>query len=147
MNKKILYLDIDGVLLGKRDPDDAEIVLANYAKDFIKYCLKHYKCYWLTSHCSNGSEKPVIHLLNAYADGPVMKLIRQIKPSRWNVLKTEAIDFTSDFYWIDDQLIYSEIEALRKHHLLNRWIRIDTRSNPDDLKRAIALLKRRSSAD
>jgi len=145
MKSKLLYLDVDGVLLGKKHPADIDIVLANYAEEFLKHCLQNYKCYWLTTHCKNGEERAVINELNRYANNSVMELVKQIKATSWNVLKTEAIDFASDFYWIDDQLIYSEIEVLRQNDSLNRWIRIDTRSNPDDLKLAIKLLEKRAS--
>lgn len=87
------------------------------------------------------------NLSNRYVNSAVLELVKQIKPTSWNVLKTEAIDFASDFYWIDDQLIYSEIEVLRQNDSLNRWIRICTRSNPDDLKLAITLLEKRASKE
>lgn len=146
MGDKLLYLDIDGVLLGKQHPDDAEIVLANHAEEFLRYCLNNFTCYWLTTHCRPSSEHSVLEAFSGYADGAVFELLKKIKTSSWNMLKTEAIDFSSDFHWIDDQPIYSEIEVLRRHNALDRWIQIDTEANPDDLKRAIAILKDRNSS-
>lgn len=32
VGKKVLYIDIDGVLLGKNDSESSEVVLAKYAK-------------------------------------------------------------------------------------------------------------------
>ena len=145
INKKVLYLDIDGVLLGKRTPDNVEIVLANYAKEFLEYCLRYYKCYWLTTHCRDGNQGPVINLFRKYADNDVMNLIETIKPAPWNTLKTEAIDFKSDFYWIDDGLLQSEAELLHKNNCYNKWIKVDTRANPDDLKRAMQTLRRKDN--
>lgn len=47
-----------------------------------------------------------------------------IKPTRWKTFKTEAIDFKSDFYWIEDQLMAHEKEILEKNNVLDRWIKV-----------------------
>jgi len=139
-----VYVDLDGVLLGKAQPDDREIVLARHARELLEYCIQHYQCYWLTTHCKDGDTTPVVNILERYADEPVMKLIRAIKPTSWKTMKTEAIDFQLDFYLIDDQLLQYEIELLKEKAVLNRWIQVDTRRNPDDLKRAISIVEGRS---
>jgi len=141
MNSRLLYLDIDGVLLGKARPGDAEIVLARYAEEFLTYSLQHYHCFWLTTHCHNGDSADVINLLKRYAGEKVIKMAKDIGPVYWKTLKTEAIDVKSDFYWIDDQLLWSEIQWLKKNNVFDRWIQTDTRKNPDDLIRAISILK------
>jgi len=136
------YIDLDGALLGKAQPDDREIILAKHAKEFLECCVQRYQCYWLTTHCKDGDTTRVVNILERYADEPVMKLIRAIKPTSWKTMKTEAIDFQSDFCLIDDQLLQYEIELLKKKGVLNRWIQVDTRRNPDDLKHAIAMLQK-----
>jgi len=141
MHTKLLYLDVDGVLLGKTEPNDVEVIMAKHAKEFLEYCLQRYKCYWLTTHCKKGNTTAIVNLLKKYTDESVMKLIKAINPTSWKTLKTEAIDFQSDFYWIDDQLLWSEIELLKKNNVFNRWIQVDTRRNPDDLKRVISILE------
>jgi hypothetical protein len=141
MKTKLLYLDIDGVLLGKNEPDSIEVVLARYAKEFLTYCLQNYDCYWLTTHCKEKDTTALVNYLREYADRPVIELIKAIKPISWKTLKTEAIDFSSDFYWIDNELLQCEVEILRQNKVLNRWIEVDTRKHPDDLKRAISILK------
>lgn len=140
MNKKLLYLDIDGVLLGKRDPNDVEIVLANYAKEFLKLATHYYDCYWLTTHCQDGNVEGAINALKGFCNEELLRLAEMIKPTVWKRSKTEAIDFTSDFYWIEDQPLAFEIEILHKNKSYKRWIKIDTRANPNDLKRAAHVL-------
>ena len=98
MNNKLLYLDVDSILLGKDSPDDAQIILAKHAKKFLEFCLAHFQYYWLTTYCKEGNTTVVANLLRRYADESLMELIRAIAPAPWRTLKTEAINFQSDFY-------------------------------------------------
>jgi len=138
MIKKILYLDVDGVLLGKNSLN--EVTLAPYAKEFLSFCLENFKCYWLTTHCKDGEIENVIRQIKEYADDFVIGLIRQILPTTWETLKTEVIDFTSDFFWVDDSPLQYEIEQLKMNNVFHRWIEVNTRKCPDDLKRAMSIL-------
>lgn len=72
-----------------------------------------------------------------------MRMIESIEPTRWNTLKTEAIDMDSDFHWTDDRLLQSEAEVLRAHGVHDRLVIADSRSRPDDLARVIELLRER----
>jgi len=141
MKTKILYLDIDGVLLGKNNPNNMEVVLARYAKEFLELCIRNYECYWLSTHCKEGDVTPLVNYLKIYADKHIIRLINVIKPTSWQTLKTEAINFESDFYWVEDDLLQCEKEILRQNKVLNRWIEVNTRKYPYDLKRAINILK------
>jgi uncharacterized protein with von Willebrand factor type A (vWA) domain len=141
INNRILFLDIDGVLLGKARPSDTEVVLAKYAKEFLEYSLQHYQCFWLTTHCHDGDSTPVINLLKRYAPDNIIILAKDISPVSWKTLKTEVIDINSDFYWVDDQLLWSEIQWLKKNNVLDRWLQVDTRRNPCDFKRVISILQ------
>jgi hypothetical protein len=145
MNKKqsLLYLDIDGVLLGKNNPNDTEIILAKHAKEFLEFCLENFKCYWLTTHCKDGDASPLIQQLREYADDSVIELIRRFCPAIWKTLKTEAIDFASDFYWIDDDPLQCEIDQLKQNKVFDRWIEVNTRKRPDGLSLAIKTLRER----
>lgn len=134
--KSKLYIDIDGVLLGKKTPDDHEICLASGARDFLVYALWHFDCYWLTSHANRGDARPALEALKPYGDKVFMEMAKLVKPVTWKTLKTEAIDLKSDFYWLDDQLLQTEREVLEKAGKLDRWIRVDTRANFTDLIRA-----------
>ena len=63
-----------------------------------------------------------------------------IKPTRFSVLKTEAMD--GDFFWIDDQPLQAELADLQRTDLHDRWIEINTRLRPDDLYYAVDELRR-----
>lgn len=140
ISKVRLYIDVDAVLLGKSRSDDAEIVLAKYAREFLEKCLEKYDCYWLTSHCKEGDNTSVLEYLNPYVNNYEMELLKNIKSVEWDVLKTEAIDLKSEFYWIDDQLLQLEKDILEKNDVSGRWIQVNTRKNPNDLKRALLVL-------
>ena len=44
-----LFLDIDGVLLGRRQPGAEDVCLANHALSFLAFCNEHFECCWLTT--------------------------------------------------------------------------------------------------
>lgn len=138
---KKLYIDVDGVLLGKNDPDNIEVVLARHAEEFLRFCLKSYDCYWLTTHCTEGNNANVIRWLKKYAGDTIIELVKGIKPTTWRTFKTEAIDFSSQFFWIDDEPLQHEKNILEKNNSFGRWIKVDTCKDPDDLKRAMEILR------
>ena len=90
------YIDFDGVLLKARDPYHAE-----YAEEFISYIVEHFDCYWLTTHCK-GDTTPTINYLSEYFSDSALKKLKRIKPTMWDTLKTDALDFSSKFIWFDD---------------------------------------------
>ena len=122
-----IYLDIDGVLLAN------ELNAANYAKEFIERIVSEYPVYWLTTHCQGDASVPVSHIKHLFDDATV-RLLEQIKPTKWEHAKTEAIDFSSPFLWYDDDLFDDEREALRQHNALDNWIQVDLAKNPDALR-------------
>jgi hypothetical protein len=79
--KRILYLDIDGVLLGKEHRDDKKIVLTKFAEAFLKFSLDNFKCYWLTTHGHEADTAAIINLLQRYAGENVIRLVKQIQPT------------------------------------------------------------------
>jgi len=125
-----LFIDIDGVLLGKNETSD-EVVLANHAAEFLEYSLKHFSCYWLTTHCK-GSVETVIDYLTPYADAKFIELIKCIKPTNFRTFKTEAL--FGDFIWVDDQPTAYEIQYLDEQGLLDRWLQINTRKDINELR-------------
>lgn len=134
-----LYLDIDGVFLGKTDPASHEIVLARHAGRFVEFALESFECYWLTTHCQ-GDSGPVIEYLRPYCDVPLLRLLASIRPTRWRTLKTEAL--VPPFLWLDDSPLALEIAWLRDRGFEDRWIHVDTRKRPDDLVEARRVLGR-----
>jgi len=135
--KTKLYLDIDGVVLGQVSRNDPTIVLAKYIKDFLEFCTSNFDCYWLTTHCKDDNSDNVIKYLSKYSDDLTLEYFQKIKPSKWTTLKTEAIELTSDFYWIDDAPLSVERDILNKHNKSKSLIQINTRKNQDDLLKAM----------
>ena len=113
-----VYLDIDGVLL----THDHKI--PEYLEEFISYLMKHHQCYWLTTHCRGGRNRTAEYLSQFYS-GNTLAILNQVKKTDWMDLKTEAIDFTSSFVWLDDFPFQSEKQILKKHNRLHSMIVVD----------------------
>lgn len=128
-----LYLDIDGVLLTKRRPQAAD-----YAAEFIAFITAHFDCYWLTTHCK-GDNQVVCAYLTEYFDPQTMKKLTAVKPTCWNALKTDAIDFDHRFVWLDDAPLIAEKVMLEELGKTDCLIMVDLQ-RPDELKRLKKLL-------
>lgn len=63
-------------------------------------------------------------------------LIKNIFPTTWNTLKTEAINFSQPFYWFDDYLLEVEKRILLENRCLEKWIKIDLDKNGNNIMRA-----------
>lgn len=125
-----IYLDIDGVILAN------DLQPANHAKEFIKHITDNHTVYWLTTHCKGDADYTVNHI-NRFFDIETISLLKKIKPTNWNTWKTEAIDFSQPFIWLDDQIFEVEKRDLEKHNALSSWIEINLSKNVDQLKSLI----------
>lgn len=135
--KPNLYLDIDGVLLGKDDPASSRVVLARHSLEFLTFVLDSFQCYWLTTHCK-GDAQPVLAYLKPYLPNDLMALAQRIQPTTFDIMKTDAL--RGDYYWVDDSPLACEIAWLKSKGMFSRWIQVDTRKRPDDLLQAITRL-------
>ena len=115
-----LYLDVDGVILTKRHIRPVD----NISK-LLDYVLSAFDCYWLTTHCRDGNAEGLIKMLSSYYHSAMIAKFRRIKPTTWDALKTEAIDFNTDFYWLDDYVLEAEKKVLRQHECLEKLIVVD----------------------
>jgi len=134
MNMNI-YLDIDGVLL--IDEKHA----SPYADEFLQHMLKKYpdSTYWLTTHNWQG-ENRAKEVLAPYLKPETVELLVKIKPSEWKELKTDAIDFSQDFLWFDDDLWPEELKTLEENNSTGNFIMIDLSKDPEMLKSLIDAL-------
>ena len=123
---KKLYLDVDGVILNKDGSP------AKHLKKFLEHILSKYDVYWLTTHCKGDAEYTV-NYLSRYLDPEIIDLLRIIKPTTFDRLKTEALDFKSDFLWLDDYLFDSEIKTLEKYGALTAWKKVDLKGDQNYL--------------
>lgn len=122
-----IYLDIDGVILAN------DLQKAKHSEEFIKFLTDNHNVYWLTTHCKGDAEYTV-NFISRFFDADTIETLKKIKPTNWNTLKTEAIDYEAPFLWFDDQLFDSEKDELDCRNLLDRWIEVDLSKNVDQLK-------------
>ena len=130
-----VYLDIDGVLLANEDN------LAIGAVEFIKYAVKNFDVYWLTTHCMDGTTEHAIDYLNRAAKEDLSPWLEKFKPVTWSLKKTEAIDFSKPFLWFDDDCFTGEKIDLQEHNAMNSWIEIDLRTTPDQMAKELITLQ------
>lgn len=134
-----IYLDIDGVMLGTKSPQEDITKL-------IRYILEHYpdSTYWLTTRCKGGVNRCAEWLkLSGFPADLADEMDKIIKPTDWGVMKTEAIDMDQDFIWFDDSLFETERRTLEAYYVLEDFYRM----NPKDTeaaKKALEFLKERS---
>jgi hypothetical protein len=129
-----IFLDIDGVLLANdKHP-------ANYVHEFLEYVLKNYpdSTYWLTTHCQGDANRPIQDVGHLF-DSKTVELMKRIKPTTWlnSPSKTEAIDFSEPFLWFDDDLFISERNELIERDVLENWIEVDLKKDPDQLQKFV----------
>jgi len=88
----------------------------------------------LTTHCQ-GDATRVVNDIQYLFDDKTVELLKIIKPTTWmnSSNKAEAIDFAKPFLWFDDNCLYGECQALAEHDVLENWIRVDLRNDPNQL--------------
>lgn len=130
-----IYLDIDGVILAN-DKNGA-----NYVHEFLEHITTKYpdSTYWLTTHCQ-GNAQTAVERLREVLKPETIELLSNIKPTRWDTAKTEAIDFTKPFLWFDDDLYDEERIDLEKYGVISGWIEVDLSKNENHLKELIKIL-------
>lgn len=121
-----IYLDIDGVILTKG------VLPALHLDKFLKYVLRNYSVFWLTSRY-HGEKQKIIQYLSQFLSPEIISLLGQINSTHFDLDKTEAIDFSKHFFWLDNELFDSEKNTLRKHDSYDSWIELDLIKNPDQL--------------
>jgi len=123
-----IYLDIDGVLLHKDGTP------ANGAADFLKFVTDNFDCYWLTTHC-NGDARTAVNYLKGILPNETIALIGKIKPTNMTALKTDQIDFSRKFIWLDDYVMQAERAILKEKGCLASLCEINLSVDPDSLNR------------
>ena len=121
-----IYIDIDGVILTKGGTP------ALHLDKFLRYILSNYSVSWLTSRC-RGDSKYTVKYLSKFLLPEIIALIERIKPTSFQLDKTEAIDFDKKFFWLDDELFVSEEKTLKEQGKYDSWIEVDLIKNPNQL--------------
>ncbi|MBQ7812058.1 MAG: hypothetical protein IJZ70_06595 [Bacteroidales bacterium] len=125
-----LYLDIDGVLLNYGGDS-----IAKHSIEFIDYVTNEFDCYWLTTHCK-GDSTPAIEYLSIYFPQETIEKLKRIKPTYREDLKTEGIDFDSNFIWLDDYPFQAEIAVLGNFGASESLYRVNL-ANEDELHKVM----------
>ena len=128
MKLKKLYVDIDGVLLTKKQPRKAEGV-----DTFIDFAISNFQCYWLTTHCK-GDSQTALNYLTRYFESSMLNKLTKFKSTTWDALKTDGIDLKSDFYWLDDAPLKYEVNYLKSINKSDRLIIVNL-ENQNELER------------
>lgn len=123
-----IYLDIDGVLLAN------EMHAAVGADEFLRAILKKYpeNTYWLTTHCWRG-ENRCVEVLRPALQPKTVALLTNIRPTDWDELKTDAIDFSQPFLWFDDDLLPDEAKVLEQHNAIDSYVPVNLQTHPGQL--------------
>ena len=130
-----IYIDIDGVLVGTKSPKEDII-------DLLQWIVSYYphNTYWLTTHCQRESNRCSEYLKRQQFPKPIIEAVTQcFKPTEWDVLKTDAIDFAEEFVWLEDAPLQSELQVLKEKAALNCLLPMD-KHNPQMAKLALKQL-------
>lgn len=133
MKKKNIYIDIDGVLLTTKNTKPAQ-----HSTEFIDFILDNYNCYWLTTYC-HGDSKQAIKYLTPYFDRTTLNKLELVKPTIWKTLKTEAIEFATDFFGLTTIHLLPK-NILIAHNCLHKLITVNL-NRRKELKRVIDVIK------
>jgi hypothetical protein len=76
--------------------------------------------------------------------GPqTLEYLSKIQPTVWETLKTETIDFQSDFFCLEDQSFTSESKVLELHSAHTNLITIDLTQQQEKLLQLKFIIKNR----
>lgn len=126
-----IYLDVDGTLIHEELSEKNGQAAAGLA-DFI-VALRPHDVYWLTTRCTNGDATNPRNTLKSVLPSELHADIDRIKPTSWQDLKTNAIDFNSDFIWFDNEIYSGEQKKLEECTENQMVIEVDLRNNPEHL--------------
>jgi hypothetical protein len=126
-----IYLDIDGTMIHE-DRWDMDNPAAKGLEDFI-IALRPYDTYWLTTHCTTGDTNKARQIMKKVLPQPLHPDIERIKGTVWTDMKTEALDWNSDFIWFDNDIFAAEWKALEQCKDNQSVVQVDLRNNPEQL--------------
>lgn len=121
-----IYLDIDGVLLDKNG------IVADHFEEFLEKMLEKHDVFWLTTHCHGGECDAIDHISAKNKLSPrALELLGKIKMTDWAALKTDAIDFSQEFAWIDDYVMDAEKKVLLENNSFCNLHEVNLKDKPD----------------
>ncbi len=124
-----IYLDIDGTLIHE---DLAETKSAEGLAEFI-ITLRSHETYWLTTHCRDGNPERAREIMKRYLPPELQPDIDRIKPTVWDTLKTQGIDWDSEFIWFDNSISDAEWERFTMADEGQQVFEVNLKENPEQL--------------
>ena len=144
MERFKLYLDIDGVVLRSTLPSawNAGWQVAPLASEFLGWAISLHEPVWLTARDMIGTGEGIASALSSAlgASDALITLASKIPVQGWVGTKSNAIDFSTDFLWLDDCPRSEDLITLEIQGCVGRWIEVNTDINPDDLARAMSVV-------
>lgn len=126
-----IYLDIDGTMIHEDRWGNENQAAAGLA-DFL-IALRPHTTYWLTTHCRDGNPERARMIMKRHVPTELHGEIDRIKPTIWDAMKTEGIDWSSDFMWFDDNISDLEWEKIKQGSENQHAIEVNLRANPNQL--------------
>lgn len=132
--KPKLFIGLDGPVLvpatNSHDRDEfLGAAIAPFAKPFLHWAAQHFDVRWLSDK-GVGPATYVASLLSLPAD--------KVRIAGYTDSKVEALSPHKDFYWVDSELIPSEVSWLAQHGHVDRHISVDPREGVStDVKKAL----------
>ena len=130
-----VYLDVDGVLRDCASPvEDIE--------EFLWFCLGNCYCYWLTSYCRGGMNIAV-QKIDGISQKLRFELNARVQPTDWHFSKSEAVDYSEDYVWFDDNAPFDMLAKLKSHGANGKNFYWVDSSDPESAKKMLEFLKDR----
>lgn len=126
-----LYLDIDGTLIHEELTDNNGRAAAGLENFLV--AAKNYHLFWLTTHCRDGNPERPREILKKVTPESLHMIIDSIEPTIWDVSKTEGIDWSQDFIWLDDTITETEWLMFERASPNQQVIEMNLRENPNQL--------------
>lgn len=126
-----IYLDIDGTLIHE-DLTDNYCKPAAGLEEFI-IALRPHNVYWLTTHCRDGNPERAREILKEHLPESLHADIDRIKPTIWDTMKTQGIDWSKDFIWVDNDIMIAERKLFESAKPEQQIIEVNLILNPKQL--------------
>jgi hypothetical protein len=126
-----IYLDVDGTLIHEDLSERHGQAAAGLAEFIIS--LRPFDIYWLSTRCTDGNPTNPREAVKAVLPTSLHADIDRIKPTVWQDLKTNGIDFNSDFIWFDNEIYSGEWKKLKQCTDNQIVTEVDLRNNPQHL--------------
>lgn len=134
-----LFMDIDGVL--NRVDEKGKMVWRSDAPDFLRWAVNHF----LVSFLTGWRDKNLIKDMCLSQLG-CLDLVEKFDYPKWDMMKTDAINFKEPFYWLDDEVMKEEGAVLGENEAHHRLILVNPQAE-DELQRLSRILAERERDD